>query len=260
MLGGKSIGAPSASWAHAQVRGTRPVRTLATLLVLLLCLVQASWPVRAGAGDLEDLEEIIDESRLTFARLVENPHLGWFRNHVRDARAIFIVPRLERASYLFGGAWGTGVLLVRNQADTGWSEPAFYSVLGANFGLQVGALTSEIVAVTTNHNGAAEMADGVFTLGIDGIVAIGRMGGAVGGSLDIATGVGYVALSITEGFYAGVAMESTLVFVRNGANDLYYDRPVELSDLREGRAQHWYSQRLMRTIVEATQATEESAR
>lgn len=226
-----------------------------SLLLLLVCLVQLMWPLRAGAVELEHVEEIIDESRLTFARMVGHPHLGWFRDHVRNARAIFIVPRLTRASYLFGGAWGTGVLLVRNQSDNGWSEPAFYSVLGASFGLQIGALTSEIVAVTTSHDGASEMADGVFTLGLDGIVAIGRMGGGVKGSLDVASGAGYIALSTNEGFFAGLAMESTLVFVRSGANETYYGRPVELADLRERRALQWYSKRLKKAVAQATAET-----
>jgi len=222
------------------------------LLLTALWILLSLCPAAGHAADLTELEEIVDEARLTFARFAGHPNLTWFQDRTREASAVFIAPRVTRAGYLFGASWGTGVLLVRDPSTGRWSEPAFYSVTGASFGLQIGVLTSEIVAVATNSDAADEMLDGAFTLGVSGVVGIGRMGGGIGGSIETTSGTGVVTLSTTTGLFAGAAVGATLVLVRDGANELYYGQPVAPADLTEGRAHQWYSERLMRTISEAT--------
>ena len=184
--------------------------------------------------------------------------MSWFRDHARNARAVFIAPRVTKAGYFFGGTWGTGVLLVRDPSTGRWSEPAFYRLVGASFGLQIGALNSEIIALATDDDAASEMKDGAFTLGASGLVGIGRTGGGIRGSLDITSGTRYLTVSTSSGFFAGVAAGATLVLVRDSANELYYGQPVELSDLTAGRVRQWYSERLIRTVAAATAKERES--
>jgi len=216
------------------------------------CFFLALWPPLAHATDLAELQEIIDEARLTFARFTGHPSMTWFKERTQHARAIFIAPRITRASYLFGVTWGTGVLLVRNPSTGEWSQPAFYRLTGASFGLQIGALNSEIVAVATDEHAAGEMQDGAFTLGLQGQVGFGRMGGGISQSFDMTSGTGYVTVGTASGVFAGIAAGATLVLVTNGANELYYERPVELSDLLESRVRHWYSDRLIQTVTKLT--------
>lgn len=239
--------------AHApHNRGAARLRRCRDLFLAALWLPLSLCPAVGHAADLVELEEIVDEARLTFARFVGHPNLTWFQERTRHASAVFIAPRVTRAGYLLGASWGTGVLLVRDPSTGRWSEPAFYSVTGASFGLQIGVLTSEIVAVATNNDAAAEMLDGAFTLGVSGVVGIGRMGGGIGGSIETTSGTGVVTLSTTTGLFAGAAVGATLVLVRDGANELYYGQPIAPADLTEGWAHQWYSERLIRTVSEAT--------
>ena len=226
------------------------------VVVLVACLLTIS-PTAARAAELSELEEIIDEARLTFVRFTGHPNMTWFRERVQDARAVFIAPRVVKGGYLFGGAWGTGVLLLRDPSTGQWSEPAFYRLAGISFGLQVGGLTSEIVAMATDDQIANKMGDGAFTLGFGGTLAAGRMGGGISGSLETSSGAGFVTVSTTTGLYAGVAAGGTLVLSRTGANELYYGQPVELLDLRAHRVRHWYSERLIRAISNVTVSGQE---
>lgn len=222
------------------------------LLLTALWVFLSLSPAVGHATDLAELEEIVDEARLTFARFVGHPNMTWFQERARGASAVFIAPRVTRAGYLLGASWGTGVLLVRDASTGRWSEPAFYSLTGASFGLQIGVLTSEIVAVATSDNAATEMRDGAFTLGVSGVVGIGRMGGGLSGSIETTSGTGFVTAATTTGLFAGAAVGATLVLVRDGANELYYGQPVAPSDFNERLVHQWYSERLMRTISEAT--------
>jgi len=229
-----------------------PYRKWCIAVLAALCLLVSPWAPACGAADLTDLEEIVDESRLIFARFTGPPNMSWFRDHARKARAVFIAPRVTKGSYFFGGSWGTGVLLVRDPSTGRWSEPAFYRVLGASFGLQIGALNSEIVALATDDDAAGQMRDGAFTLGVNSRVGFARLGGGISGSLDLTSGTKYVTVSTSSGFFAGVAAGATLVLVRDSANELYYGQPVDLSDLTAGRVRQWYSERLIRTVAAAT--------
>ena len=237
--------------------GAADRRRRSRLLLLTTWFLLSLWPTVGSATELMDMEEIIDEARLTFARFTGHPSMTWFRERARNARAVFIAPRVSRASYLVGATWGTGVLLVWDPITGRWSEPAFYTLTGASFGLQIGALTSEIVALATDDQEAADMLDGAFTLGISGLIGIGRMGGGISGSLETTSGTGFVTVASASGLYAGVAVGGTLVLVRNGANELYYGQPVDLSDLKEGRVRQWYSERLMRAVTDTTAETRE---
>lgn len=215
-------------------------------------LILVLWPVLARPADRAELEEIIDEARLSFLHFVGDPALPWFRRLVQNARVVFIAPQVKSVSYLFGATWGTGVLLVRNSTTGEWSEPAFYSVMGPNVGFQVGALRSEVVAVATDDHATSKMLEGAFTLDLNTALGVGRMGGGVGGSLEMTTGSGFVSLATATGAYAGVALGATLVSRDDDANALYYGEAVALSDLQDGRVREWYSERLMRTVDKFT--------
>jgi lipid-binding SYLF domain-containing protein len=234
----------------------RPSRNDAPHLLVVVCFVLSLWPTTGGVADLEELEEIIDEARLTFARFTGHPDMAWFRERARKARAVFIAPQVTRASYLFGASWGTGVLLVRDSSTGRWSQPAFYQVTGLSFGLQIGALHSEVVALATDDRAADEMVDGAFTLGIRGAFGAGRYGGGLSGSLETTSGAGFVTLESPTGLFVGIATGATLVLVRDGANELYYGRPVELDELKGSRIRQWYSDRLVKTLTDLAASPE----
>ena len=240
---------------HARKSGLSPRRTYC-VVVLAVCLL-ILWPMGVMAAELSELEEIIDEARLTFVRFTGHPSMKWFRERAQDAHAVFIAPQVTRGGYLFGGAWGTGVLLLRDPSTGQWSEPAFYRLAGISFGLQVGALTSEIVAMATDDQAAAKMGSGAFTLGFSGSLGAGRRGGGISGSIETTSGTGFVTVSTTNGLYAGVAVGGTLVISRAGANELYYGQPIELNDLREHRVRQWYSERLIQAIASVTTSGQE---
>ena len=235
------------------------IRRYRTLFLIAACCFSLLYPSIGRATDLSQLEEIIDESRLTLARFVGNPNMAWFRDRARHATAVFIAPRISKAGYIFGASWGTGVLLVRNSSTGGWNQPMFYRVTGLSFGLQFGALHSEIVALATDDREADEMVDGAFNLGISGAFGAGRYGGGLSGSLDVSSGSGVLIVSSPTGFFAGVAAGATIALARDAANELYYGHPVGTEELRQNSIHQWYSDRLVKTLNDLS-ATDEEVR
>ena len=72
---------------------------------------------------------------------------GPIREMKGEAKGLFIMPQFVRGALVFGGAGGSGVLIVRDEKSKKWSEPVFYTIGSASFGLQIGGDVSEMIFV-----------------------------------------------------------------------------------------------------------------
>ena len=59
------------------------------------------------------------------------------------------MPKLVKGGFIFGAEGGDGVLLRRT--GHGWSEPNFYGMGSASFGLQVGLEQAELVFIINSR-------------------------------------------------------------------------------------------------------------
>ena len=59
------------------------------------------------------------------------------------------------------------MLLVRDDQTKNWSEPAFYNIGSASFGLQAGADVSEMIFVVVTQRGLEQFYRNEFKLGLD---------------------------------------------------------------------------------------------
>jgi lipid-binding SYLF domain-containing protein len=60
------------------------------------------------------------------------------------AEAVAIFPGTLRAGFVVGGTRGRGVISARNEGL--WSPPAFLTLTGGSFGLQIGGQSADLVS------------------------------------------------------------------------------------------------------------------
>lgn len=92
-----------------------------------------------------------------------------------NAYGIVIIPGTIKLGFFFGGQYGSGIAMVRND-DGSWSNPAFIYLGGGSFGLQFGAVSSDIILVFKTRKSIMGLTNGSFTLGGDAAVAAGPVG------------------------------------------------------------------------------------
>jgi SH3 domain-containing YSC84-like protein 1 len=203
-------------------------------------------PAGSSARDLSDVQELIDESRLTFARFAEHPDMGWLRRYAKDAQGIFIAPSLVRIGYFFGAANGKGVLLVRDEQTGQWSDPAFRTVVAGGVGLQIGIARAEVVALVMTKRGVESLVRTRFFLGPGFTVAVGPIGRAASGATTPTLAVDVISFAKVQGGFAGVKLDGTVVYSDEQAHALYYGSGVRSEDIlaHPGRVRHWYSDRI----------------
>lgn len=113
---------------------------------------------------------------MTLDGFLADSNMGWFCDHMKEARGIFIVPQLLKAAFYFGGEGGSGVFLVKDDKTGEWSDPDFYTMEAGSFGFQFGAQASEFVLQVMSQRGGESLLTSTFTLGSDISVAVGPVG------------------------------------------------------------------------------------
>src|ERR1700691_5509550 len=104
---------------------------LQRLIGLVLGAVAMASPALAS-----DKGELLHDANRVVGDLRHDPAFAQAAPMISRARAVYIVPKLVKGGFIFGGEGGDGVLLVRN--GHGWSIPKFYGMGSASFGLQIG--------------------------------------------------------------------------------------------------------------------------
>jgi lipid-binding SYLF domain-containing protein len=120
------------------------------------------------------------------------------------------------------------VLLVRDEKTNKWSDPAFYTIGSASFGLQVGGDVSELIFVVRTQKGLEEFYRTNFKLGTDLSIAVGPMGG---GLAEKGITADLVAYARKKGAFAGIAVDGSSITVSDESNALYYGKSVRPTDI-----------------------------
>ena len=106
---------------------------LVSFAVLILLVTSSIVP--SGAADREDLAQRVTKAQFAVRDFQKDPRMTWFRQNVRYAKGLLIMPTWVRGGFFLGGYGGNGVLLAQDRDGT-WSHPAFYDVFAGSFGLQ----------------------------------------------------------------------------------------------------------------------------
>ena len=192
-----------------------------------------AWHSRPGlrtpAFAAGEQQATVDHAVGTLQDLRNDKEFGDARDLLHRARAVLIAPRIFKAGFFVGGEGGQAVLLVRG--PHGWSDPAFYTVGSASFGLQIGAQESELVMLIMSDRALSAVMRNKFEIGADAGLAIATLGSSVTGATTSAVGADIVAWASSSGAYAGISLQGTVVAPDRADDQSYYGRALNSSDI-----------------------------
>lgn len=224
-------------------------RRLAALLVLTFVLGQAAT---IQAGDDREQRDLVDQARMTLVNFLADSNMTWLREHIKDAKGLFIVPQFLKAALFYRGAGGSGVFVAKDEKTGTWSDPAFFTMGAASFGFQFGAQASEVVLLVLTQRGVDSLLLGNFKLGADGSVAVGPVGAGMSGATTPNLSADLLSFVRAKGLFAGVSLEGSVLISRDEWSKTYYGKPVTPSDIVVRReVTSPYSEPLRAEIVKA---------
>src|SRR5512132_1861103 len=194
---------------------------------IIVILFTASLAMPAQAAMQEDVGQAVT----IIERFQEIPEKAIPTAVMRDAKGLAILT-VTKGGFIFTGRGGTGIVVART--EKGWSGPSAIGTGGIGFGFQAGVQVSELVIVLNTPAAVdAFSKEGNVTLGANMSVAAGPVGRDAEGSL--ALGAAMYTYSRSQGLFAGVSLEGTVIGSRDETNAEYYGKPVAANDILSGK-------------------------
>jgi SH3 domain-containing YSC84-like protein 1 len=184
----------------------------------------------ATAAAHADMQDDINQAVSVLERFQEIPESAIPDVIMRDAKGLAILT-LTKGGFVFTGRGGSGIVVART--EKGWSGPSAIGAGGMGFGFQAGAQVSELVIVLNTPDAVVAFAKGGnVTLGGAMSLAAGPVGRDLEGSM--AVGAVMYTYSRSQGLFAGVSLEGTVVYTRDEANAEFYGKPVQAREILSG--------------------------
>ena len=203
-----------------------------TRLASIAALTTLAFALPAQATEkgelLRNANEVVNDLR-------HDPAFGTARNMLQGAEAIYIVPKLVKAGFIFGAEGGEGVLLHRT--GRGWSTPRFYDMGSASFGLQIGLEQAKLVFIINSKRALRGIEKGELKLGAGAGITVVTLSSAAEGATTTHGGDMVVWASGT-GAYGGLTFNGTIIKQDKEQNAVPATGP-EAQALRRNLASIW---------------------
>ncbi|HBE00845.1 MAG TPA: hypothetical protein DC060_21970 [Gemmatimonadetes bacterium] len=202
-------------------------------------LLIAGFALHLGAGlavAQDDEIKRLKTATTVFEEIMEAPDNAIPRAILDKATAVAIFPSTVKAGFIFGGHRGKGVISARNEQGE-WSTPAFLTLTGGSFGLQIGGQSVDLILVIMNRRGLEKLLRNEFKIGGDASAVVGPLGRNLEASTDLTLRAEILSYSRTRGLFAGITLKGSTIRADRDANERFYDYPFGSGQLvLEGEA------------------------
>ncbi len=205
-------------------------KTISLLLMSLLGMVGTYAFGTAREDTVERLQSSVEVLRSVMA----TPDKGIPEEVLADAKCMVVVPHLIKGGFIFGGKHGRGVASCRT--SDGWSAPAFVSVGGGSWGLQIGVEGVDLVMLVMNDQGLQHLLSSKFALTGEGSVAAGPVGRHASAGTDWKMNTEMLTYSRSKGVFAGLTLEGAVIEQDDDSTRAIYGKHMMFRNILSGKA------------------------
>lgn len=204
--------------------------------ILVVCLLSAlglmgsnAWAGTAGQDTVERLKLSTD----VLTALMAAPDNGIPEEVLDSAKCMIVVPNLIKGGFVFGGKHGRGIATCRTSG--GWSAPAFVSVGGGSWGLQIGVEGVDLVMLVMNDQGLQHLLSSKFKISGEGSAAAGPVGRHASAGTDWKMNTEMLTYSRAKGVFAGLTLEGALVQQDDDSTRAIYHKKLPFRTVLSGK-------------------------
>jgi SH3 domain-containing YSC84-like protein 1 len=199
------------------------------LLVTMLSLGTLGW---AGSAR-EDATERLENATNVLHEIMGMPDKGIPEEVLEHAKCVAVVPHMIKGGFVFGGKGGKGVATCRTA--NGWSAPAFITISGGNWGLQIGVEAVDLVMIIQNEKGMQKLLSSNFHVGADASAAAGPVGRHAEAGTNWKMDTEILTYSRAKGVFAGLTLEGASIRQDSDSRHAIYGRKVTTKALLLGK-------------------------
>jgi SH3 domain-containing YSC84-like protein 1 len=188
-----------------------------------------AWAGSAREDSVARLQSSVD----VLHSIMATPDKGIPEEVLSNAKCIVVVPDLIKGGFIFGGKHGRGIASCR--ASGGWSAPAFVSVGGGSWGLQIGVEGVDLVMLVMNEQGFQHLLSSKFALTGEGSVAAGPVGRHASAGTDWKMNTQVLTYSRSRGAFAGLTLEGAVIQQDDDSTRAIYGKHMMFRRILSGK-------------------------
>jgi lipid-binding SYLF domain-containing protein len=201
----------------------------AMLVLAMMSLGTLCW---AGSA-LEDATERMDNATSVMHEIMGMPDKGIPEEVLQHAKCVAVIPHMVKAGFIFGAKEGKGVATCRT--PNGWSAPAFITISGGSWGLQIGVEAVDVVMIFQNDRAMRRLLSSNFQVGGDASAAAGPVGRHAEAGTDWKLDTEILTYSRAKGAFAGLTLEGASLRQDNDSRRAIYGHNVTTRALLLGK-------------------------
>jgi lipid-binding SYLF domain-containing protein len=195
----------------------------------MLSLGTLSW---AGSAK-EDATDRLENATTVMHEIMGAPDKGIPEEVLEHAKCVAVIPHMVKGGFVFGAKGGKGVATCRT--SNGWSAPAFITISGGSWGLQIGVEAVDVVLIIQNEKGMQKLLSSNFHVGGDASAAAGPVGRHAEAGTDWKMDVEILTYSRAKGLFAGLTLEGASIRQDTDSRHAIYGRNVSTRSLLLGK-------------------------
>lgn len=204
------------------------------MMVLSAVLGMASMTFAAD-NPKEDATDRLDKAANVLHEVMGTPDKGIPEEVMDHAKCVAVVPHMIKGGFVFGAEGGRGVATCRTA--NGWSAPAFFSVEGGSWGLQIGVEGIDLVMIFQNQKGMDHLLESKFKVGADASAAAGPVGRHASANTDWKMDAEILTYSRAKGAFAGLTINGAVVHPDKDSMHAVYGDNADFKDALTGKVQ-----------------------
>ena len=183
-----------------------------------------STSVAWAATGREATEERLQHAGAVLNEIMAAPDKGIPQEVLDHAKCIAVVPHLLKGGFVFGAENGRGVATCRTAS--GWSAPAFFTITGGSWGLQIGVEGIDLVMVIQGDKGMDHLINSKFEIGGDASAAAGPVGRHASADTDWKLNTEILTYSRAKGIFAGITLNGAAIRRDDDSTEAIYGHEI----------------------------------
>ncbi len=197
-------------------------------IAALLSLTSVCW---AGSGR-EATVDRLDHAGAVLHEIMSAPDKGIPEEVLEHAKCVAVVPHMLKGGFVFGAENGRGVATCRT--ENGWSAPAFFTITGGSWGLQIGVEGVDLVMIVQTDRGMRDLMSDHFQLGGDASAAAGPVGRHASADTDWKLDTEILTYSRARGAFAGLTLTGADIRRDDDSTEAVYGHDISTRRILRG--------------------------
>jgi len=185
--------------------------------------------LQAKASD-KDERERARKAAVAFQEIMGAPDQAIPQELLDRSECVAVFPSVKKAGFVVGAQYGKGLISCR-RSEGGWGAPAYFTIGGGSFGLQIGGQAVDLILLIMNKSGIDGLLQDKFEIGAGASASAGPVGRNTHASTDILMKAQILSYSRSRGLFAGLELKGAVITQDKDADHDIYGQEVSARDI-----------------------------